>query len=116
MYSLILLSFHCFFQLVYDTKRAGNDPNKNVILNNNQPRLITADLLQNSRRLKWANKMVDERKKDNKNGMRGGKNNIGTKWAMFETTKNTRGEQKNSQKSKNTFKKLRKFWRHDDVS
>ena len=85
-------------------------------MNNNQPRLITTDLLQNSHRLKWANKIVDESRKDNKNSMRGGKNNRGMKWAKLETTKNTRGEQKNSQKSKNTFRKLRKFWRHDDVS
>ena len=105
-----------FFQLVYDTNRAGNDPSKDVILNNNQPRLNTADLLQNPHRLKWANKMVDERTKDDKNSMRGGKKNRETKWAMFETTKNTKDEQKTLRKYKNTQRQLGNFWRHDNVS
>ena len=80
------------FQLVDDTNKAGNDPNKNVISNSNQPLLITAaDLLQTPRRVKWANKMDDERmKKDDKNSVkrRGGMWNIGPKWAMFASAKN----------------------------
>ena len=80
------------FQLVDDTNKAGNDPNKNAISNNNQPLLITAaDLLQTSHPVKWANKMVDERmKKDDKNSVkrRGGMRNIGPKWATFNSAKN----------------------------
>ena len=85
-------------------------------MNSNQPRLITADLLQNPHRLKWANKMVDERTKNDKNSMRGGKKNRGTKWAMLETTKNTKQEQKTLRKYKNIQGKLGNFWRHDNVS
>ena len=85
-------------------------------MNSNQPRLITADLLQNTHRSKWANKMVDERTKDDENSMRGGKQNKGTKWAMLETTKNTKQEQKTLRKYKNIQGKLGNFWRHDNVS
>ena len=89
---LSFLYFLQLFQLVDDTDKAGNDPNKNVISNNNQPLLITAaDLLQTPHPVKWGNKMVDERmKKDDKNSAkrRGGLWNIGPKWAMFVSAKN----------------------------
>ena len=120
----ILSSFYFVphFQLVDDTNKAGNDPNKNAISNNNQPLLITAaDLLQTSHPVKWANKMVDERmKKDDKNSVkrRGGMWNIGPKWATFNSAKN---------KTSTEVQKLANikipqeisfviFWRHDNVS